>query len=150
MPFEPDPVIHDIALPEAHAFELCENLPEMLERVLITFFDDDITHAALYKTMRESLDTNILSASGYRTDIRYDRELDLTFPAQSKIKKPSELVDAYFNGTALHALFYTKGNLSKLPSRTLRGDASVRSRCTDAFVCAKTVLAACCMIFGSS
>ncbi len=97
-----------IVLPEAHAFDLCENLPEMLERVIITFFDDDISNAALYHDMRESLDTNILSASGFRTDITYDRELDLTFPTQSKVRKPSELVDAYFKGTPLQAFFYTK------------------------------------------
>jgi Type IV secretion-system coupling protein DNA-binding domain len=96
-----------IVLPEAHAFELCENLPEMLERVIITFFDDDITNASLYKTMRETLDTNILSTSGFRTDIRYDRELDLKFPTQSKLTKPSELVDAYFKGTPFQAFFYT-------------------------------------------
>ncbi len=97
----------DIALPEAHAFELCEKLPEMLERVIITLFDDDITNASLFKTMRESLDLNILSASGFRTDIRYDRELDLTFPTQSKITEPSALVDAYFKGTPFQAFFYT-------------------------------------------
>lgn len=98
----------DIALPESHAFELCENLPEMLERFIITFFDDDISNASLYKDMRETLDANILSASGYRTDVRYDRELNLTFPTQSKLTKPSDLVDTYFKGTPLHALFYTK------------------------------------------
>jgi Type IV secretion-system coupling protein DNA-binding domain len=97
----------DIALPEAHAFELCEKLPEMLERVIITLFDDDITNASLFKTMRESLDTNILSASGFRTDIRYDRELDLKFPTQSKITETSALVDAYFKGTPFQAFFYT-------------------------------------------
>lgn len=97
----------DIELPEAHAFELCENLPEVLERVIITFFDDDISNASLYQDMRESLDANILSASGYRADIRYDRELNLTFPTQSKLTKQSELVDTYFKGTPLQALFYT-------------------------------------------
>jgi hypothetical protein len=96
-----------IVLPEAHAFELCEKLPEVLERIIITFFDEDVTHASLFKTMRETLDTNILSASGFRTDIRYDRELDLTFPTQSKLTKPSALVDAYCKGTPFQAFFYT-------------------------------------------
>lgn len=98
----------DIALPESHAFELCENLPEVLERTIATFFDDDISKASLYQDMREVLDANILSASGYDPSKRYDKELNLTFPTQSKLVKPSELVDAYFRGTPLHALFSTK------------------------------------------
>ncbi len=98
----------DIALPESHAFELCENLPEMLERTIATFFDDDISKASLYQDMREALDANILSASGYDPSKRYDKELNLTFPTQSKLTKSSELVDAYFKGTHLHALFSTK------------------------------------------
>ncbi len=96
-----------IALPEAHAFELLENLPELLERTIGTFFDDDIVHAGLYQDMREALESNMGLASGITDDARDERKLKLTFPTESKLVKPSELVDAYFKGTPLHALFCT-------------------------------------------
>jgi len=98
----------DIALPESHAFELCENLPEMLERTIATFFDDDISKASLYQHMRDSLESNIRLASGHIDDARDTAKLKLTFPTESKLVKPFELVDAYFKGTPLHALFSTK------------------------------------------
>jgi len=97
-----------IVLPEAHAFDLCENLPELMLRIMRTFFDDDITDAHLFETIRETFNENLYRASGLSLDKHYDREPKIILPTESKITEPSALVDAYLQGTPFQRFLYRK------------------------------------------
>jgi len=97
-----------IVLPEAHAYDLCEKLPELILRIMRTFFDDDITDAYLFETIRETFDENLFRASGLSIDRQYDRNPKLILPTDSKITEPSALVDAYLQGTPFHRFFNEK------------------------------------------
>jgi hypothetical protein len=95
-----------IVLPEARAYDLCENLPELILRTMRTFFDDDITDAHLFEPLREQFDRNLAYASGLDPDARYDRQPKVILPTDSKLSEPSALVDAYLQGTAFQRFFY--------------------------------------------
>jgi hypothetical protein len=95
-----------IVLPEAHAFDLCENLPELIFRTMRTFFDDDITQAHLFEPLREQFDRNLCYASGVNPNERFERPPKLILPTDSKIKEPSALVDAYLADTGFQRFFY--------------------------------------------
>jgi len=97
-----------IVLPEAHAYDLCENLPELILRIMRTLFDDDITDAYLFETIRETFDGNLFRASGLSIERRYDRDPKLILPTDNKLTEPSALVDAYLQGTPFHRFFYEK------------------------------------------
>jgi hypothetical protein len=91
-----------IVLPEAKALALVENLPEVIDRTIITFFDEDIRNAHLFDRMRERLDTNGAVASGSLPD---DRNGKVVMPSEQKNKTPDFLVPAYLGGTPLQDFF---------------------------------------------
>lgn len=95
-----------VVLPEAHAYDLCDNLPELLHRLLGTFFDQDIIDVNLFESMRVRIDLNMKIASGVPADATGDYSSKLRAPTDSKIKEPQALVDAYLQGTPFHKLFY--------------------------------------------
>ena len=60
-----------VVFPKAHAYDLCENLPEVIEVIIRTFFDNDITEAHLFEIQREIFDHNLLRASGHPPDAKF-------------------------------------------------------------------------------
>jgi len=96
-----------IVLPEARMYELCDNLPEVIERLIATFFDTDITEAHLFDPLRERLERNLLAASGIEPGTRDVPIHRIVMPTKSRLVDPSALVDVYLQGTPLQALFYT-------------------------------------------
>ncbi len=95
-----------VVFPEAHAYDLCVNLPEVIERVMATFFDADVSDAHLFETIRERFEDNMCAASGIPRDARYDRPPKMVLPTQSRITEPTALVDTYLGGTPMQGLFY--------------------------------------------
>lgn len=61
-----------VVLPEARVFDLCDNLPEVLDRLLVTFLDDDVSNAHLFDPLRERFDNNALRASGIPPEKRHE------------------------------------------------------------------------------
>jgi len=95
-----------VVFPKAHAYDLCDNLPEVIQRLMVTLCDADVVEAQVFEIQREIFDHNILRASGHPPDSRFDRALKLVLPTQSRISEPAVLVDTYLSGTPFHDLLY--------------------------------------------
>src|SRR5450759_4079445 len=96
-----------VVLPEARAYDLCDNLPEVLDRLLITFFDDDVSNAYLFDPLRERFDDNALRASGIPLEKRHESAGKATFPSNHKNKSPEFLIQAYLQGTPFLQFFHS-------------------------------------------
>lgn len=95
-----------LVLPEAKALDLCENLPELIERVIVTVSDTDVLNAHLFDTVRDQLDRNLLIASGVPYEKRYDvTPSKLALPSKQTAKSPEYLVDTYLRSTPFHSFF---------------------------------------------
>ena len=95
-----------VVLPEARAYDLCDNLPEVLDRLLITFFDDDVSNAHLFDPLRERFDDNALRASGIPPEKRRESAGKALFPSNHKNKSPEFLIQAYLQGTPFLPFFH--------------------------------------------
>lgn len=95
-----------MVFPKARAYDLCENLPEVIQRLIRTFFDDDISEARLFETLRDTFDTNLCVASGVSPTAHYNRPPKIVLPTENKIAEPSALVDTYLFGTPFQDLLY--------------------------------------------
>ena len=98
---EGNPLDDSLVLLAAKARDLCDNLPEALDRTITTFFDDDITNAHLFARIREQLTRNGAIASGIPEGEVRDGGRKITFPSGQKNQSPGFLTDAYFRGTPL-------------------------------------------------
>ncbi|MBI5450164.1 MAG: type IV secretion system DNA-binding domain-containing protein [Gammaproteobacteria bacterium] len=95
-----------VILPEAKAYDLCDNLPEVVERLMVTFFDEDVRDAHLFDALRERFDNNLLFASGIPLEKRHEAtSRKITFPMEQREKSPEHLVNLYLNGTPFAQLF---------------------------------------------
>lgn len=97
---------NSVVFPRAPIFDLCDNLPEVIERAMATFYDRDITEAQLFEPLRTVFDENLYTASGIPRERRYDSNIKVISPTQSKIREPAALVDTYLQGTPLQYFFY--------------------------------------------
>lgn len=95
-----------VVLPEARAFDLCDNLPEVLDRLLVTFFDADVTNAHLFDPLRERFDDNVLRASGIPPEKRNTAAGKAVYPSDNKNTSPEFLIQAYLQGTPLQQFFH--------------------------------------------
>jgi len=93
-----------VVLPEARSYDLCDNVPEALERTILSFWDDDLIHANLCEALRERLDHNgwVLSGAPKRNASAAHK---VVLPTENKNKSPDFLVDAYLGGTPLWEFF---------------------------------------------
>ena len=96
-----------VVLPEARAYDLCDNLPEVLDRLLITFFDDDVSNAHLFDPLRERFDDNALRASGIPPEKRLESAGKALLPSDQKNKSPEFLIQAYLQGTPFLQFFHS-------------------------------------------
>lgn len=95
-----------VVFPQARAYDLCESLPEVIQRMMGTFFDTDVREAYLFETLCDQFDDNLLAASGLSSEDRYTKNPRLILPVDSKLSEPSALVDVYLQGTSLHRFLY--------------------------------------------
>lgn len=94
-----------LVFPEAPIAALCDNLPELLNRLMITLSDDDVVHARLFDRVRERLEGNTLFVSGIPPDRRYESGRRLLMPSQNTNSNPDYLVGAYLQGTPFATFF---------------------------------------------
>lgn len=95
-----------VVFPAARAYDLCENLPEVIQRTILTFYDNDVSEAALFESLRDLFEDNLYAASGIARDARFNRPPKVVLPTESKLTEPSALVDLYLYGTPFHQFFY--------------------------------------------
>ena len=92
-----------VVFPEARVYDLCENLPEVLDRLIISFFDVDLKNAHLFQPLRDRLNRNGQTASGIPTDRPSNK--DIKYPSEHKKVAPEYLVSAYLQGTPFLSFF---------------------------------------------
>lgn len=97
-----------VVFPRARAFDLCDSLPEALERIMSTFYDEDIYEARLFELPREIFDHNLIRATGLPPNTPSNQVTKVTTPLQSRITEPTALVDMYLQGTPFHELLYSR------------------------------------------
>ena len=79
--------------------DLAEEPAEMIERLIMTFFDEDVEKASLFEDLQERLDVNALRASGIDPTERHRTHKKITLPTDMRHKTPTELVELYLAGT---------------------------------------------------
>lgn len=99
------PLDDSVTLPEAPTYELCDKLPKVLERTIITFFDQDVTNAHLFDPIRERVENNALVASGIPLHQKRESKAKILLPTEQRDKSGAHLVEAYLQGTPLLAFF---------------------------------------------
>jgi len=82
-----------------------DNPAEVIERLLITFADDDVAQADLYTPLRQQQDSNILRASGIDPNGRYGTGKKIVLPIEMKGRSAQELIDLYLSGTPFVEFF---------------------------------------------
>ncbi|MCU7867423.1 MAG: DUF87 domain-containing protein [Candidatus Thiodiazotropha sp. (ex Lucinoma borealis)] len=98
----PDTVL---TFPETRAAAVCDNLPEVLDRILVTLEDKDLLQAHLFDPLRERLYDNLFRASGIPVERHNDPHARVVMPTANTIQSPDYLIDAYLEGTPLHDFF---------------------------------------------
>lgn len=96
-----------VVLPEARAYDLCDNLPEVLDRLLITFYDTDVLNADLFKPLRERFDDNAYRVSGIPHEKRHESSAKIVLPTKNKNTSPEYLIEAYLQGTPFLSFFHS-------------------------------------------
>ena len=78
-----------VVLPEARAYDLCDNLPEAVERLLVTFYDDDVQNAHLFDPLRARFEDNLYLVSGVPREQGRDATNKMVIPTKNKNTSPS-------------------------------------------------------------
>lgn len=96
-----------VVLPEARAYDLCDNLPEIVERLLVTFYDDDVQNAHLFDPLRARFEGNLALASGIPREKMNEAMSKIVLPTKNKNASPEYLVQAYLQGTPFLQFFHS-------------------------------------------
>lgn len=88
--------------------ELIDRPAELLERLLVTFNDHDITNAGLFEALRDQFARRILVASDIAWDERHKTHRKSILPTQSPQRVPSQLAALYLQGTPWLQFFQTQ------------------------------------------
>jgi hypothetical protein len=99
---DPDEGIPGATVPLA---ELVDRPAEVIERLIVTFHDQDVMDAGLFETLRDQFERRILVASDIEWNERHKTRRKPTFPTQSKQAAPSRLAELYLQGTPWLSLF---------------------------------------------
>lgn len=94
-----------VVLPEAKAYDLCDNVPEVIERLLVTLCDDDVTNAGLFEPLRSRFEENLLTVSGIPREKRHDPGRKFVLPCSNKNTNPEFLTQGYLQGTPFLEFF---------------------------------------------
>lgn len=96
-----------VVLPEALAYELCDNVPEVVQRLILTFQDSDVVDANLFEALRDCFDGNALTLSGIPRHKWHESTRQIIFPTENKNKSPEYIVEAYLQGTPFLDFFHS-------------------------------------------
>jgi len=94
-----------VVFPDAAAYDLCEDLGDIIERTLITLSDQYAYESGLFKKVRTRLEDNFLRASGIPLSKRHEEKLKIRFPSDEQKMRPEELVEIYLQGTPFRDFF---------------------------------------------
>lgn len=81
------------------------NLPQTVEHILVSVFDEDLVEANLFARLRERLQTNLILASGGNPNDPAAYNKPTKNPTKSDEKNPSKLVGSYLGRTPYYELF---------------------------------------------
>jgi hypothetical protein len=87
--------------------DLIETPGQILERIIITFHDDELTKADLFTALREQFERRLCVASGVEWTERHLTRRKALYPSDAKEKIPARIVDLYLQGTPWHQFFLT-------------------------------------------
>ena len=82
-----------------------ENLDDVLDRLLLTYEDEDFRYPGLAREVRETLVDNMLYASGIDPKTRGEITKRIVIPSESKIEASKELVSKYLRNTPFETFF---------------------------------------------
>ena len=88
---------------EVPIYDVCK-IHEVVERLMVTFYDDDAVNNGLFERVRLQLDQNLRAASGISPDDNYWRTRDILKPTDSKLPR-SRIAQTYLADTAFDRLF---------------------------------------------
>jgi len=79
---------------------LIDRPADMIERLLLCVYDDDVFRYELFLELRQRIGRNILIASGFPPDVDYSQvQQRLVMPTRHKSTNPAELTDLYLADT---------------------------------------------------
>jgi hypothetical protein len=79
---------------------LLDNPAEVIERLILSAYDDDVFRYDIFHQLRERFATNILVASGFPADANPHEVADkLVMPTRHKSRSGAELAEMYLRGT---------------------------------------------------
>ena len=85
--------------------DVIDNPAEVIERLVVTMFDDDIVDAQLFEDVRHIIETNTLLASGIDPNTHYQKLPTLVFPTSYRATTPEHLVESYLRRTPFETFF---------------------------------------------
>jgi hypothetical protein len=83
--------------------DVCK-VPEVVERLMATMYDDDVVSTNLFDGIRAQFERNLVAASGLSFEEARRRPNAITRPTETKLP-PGEIVSSYLYGTAFTQLF---------------------------------------------
>jgi hypothetical protein len=80
------------------------NVPEIVERIMATMYDDDVVSTNLFAGIRDQFERNLVTASGMSFEEARRKPSAVTRPTGSKLP-PREIAATYLYGTSFSKLF---------------------------------------------
>jgi hypothetical protein len=88
--------------------EVIERPAELIERLIVTFRDQDVSSSGLFEPLRAQFERRILVASDIDWEERHRTRRKLILPTQSPQRVPSQLATLYLQGTPWLQFFQTQ------------------------------------------
>lgn len=101
----PDDEPSDVESLKAPLIDLCEAPAEVIERTVVTMFDNDVFKTGLFEPIRTLLDRNAYRASGIPPDEIRTTTKEIVLPTAARGFSNVELAEAYLAGTAFEGFF---------------------------------------------
>ena len=100
----------DDALPGAQSalIDLMDEPNEAIERLLITFCDEETVEAGLFEPLREQFMRRVLFASGIEWEERHQSRRAFVLPLESRERQPARIAELYCAGTPFGSFFATE------------------------------------------
>ena len=80
------------------------NVPEIVQRIMVTMYDDDVVSTNLFNGIREQFERNLVTASGLSFEEARRKPNAIIKPGESKLSPP-EIASTYLYGTSFSKLF---------------------------------------------
>lgn len=85
--------------------DLLEEPKEAIERLILTFFDEDVTQADLFASLRTQFDRRAFVASGIEWEERHGTKRKLVLPSAFAERQPARVAEMYLQGTPWERFF---------------------------------------------